>query len=136
MIQITYISTATRDIVENSVSEILKVSRLNNAAAGVTGLLLYDGRRFLQALEGEEASVERTYRRIKSDTRHRGVVLLSSKAITEKAFGSWAMAAEAVVRPGLSSGDLATQIDELTAGLKDLNLQAHFRSFARVRSAA
>ena len=136
MIQLTYISTATRDVVETSVAEILKASRLNNAAAGVTGLLLYDGRRFLQALEGEEASVERTYHRIKSDSRHRGVVLLSSKAITEKAFGSWAMAAEAATRLGSNSGDLATQIDELTDGLKDLNLRAHFRSFARVRSVA
>ena len=60
MIQLTYISTATRNIVENSVSEILKISRLNNAAAGVTGLLLYDGRRFCRPLRvKKQASKER-----------------------------------------------------------------------------
>lgn len=134
MIQLTYISTATRDITEKSVSEILKVSRLNNATTGVTGLLLYDGRRFLQALEGDESGVEKTYQRIKADPRHFGVVLLSSKEITAKAFGSWAMAAEAVAGTRPSSSVLAGQIDKLTAGLTDLTLQAHFRSFARVRS--
>jgi hypothetical protein len=52
MIQLTYISSAVRGLDELAVNDILKASRNNNASVGVTGLLLYNGRRFLQVLEG------------------------------------------------------------------------------------
>jgi len=81
----------TKDASDQIVSEILAISRRNNATAGVTGLLLYDGKRFLQALEGSEAAVSTTYERIKLDTRHRGIVLLSSKVVEARSFGDWSM---------------------------------------------
>jgi hypothetical protein len=135
MLQLTYISTATAGTDEVRVNDILKASRRNNAAAGVTGLLLYDGRRFLQALEGETAQVHAVYERIKADNRHRAVVLLSTKEVTARAFGEWSMAAQRV-STAAAGGSVVEQVDALTADVADANLRETFRSFARVRAAA
>jgi GrpB-like predicted nucleotidyltransferase (UPF0157 family) len=134
LLQLIYISTAAPGLHQATVSDILKVSRNNNAAAGVTGLLLFDGYRFLQALEGEQAMVNATYQRIKADPRHRAVVLLSQKEVTERAFGDWAMAAQ---RVAIAQGEtVAEMVDRMTAEVGDLTMRELFRSFARVRQAA
>lgn len=134
MLQLTYISTATAGMSQSMVDEILATSRRNNAADDVTGLLLYDGYRFLQALEGESAAVNRVYARVKADPRHRAVVLLSSAEVSEPSFGGWAMAAQRVaVGAGVTMGEL---VDRLTADLSDETMRALFRSYARVRNAA
>jgi hypothetical protein len=134
MLQITYISTARPELPASAIGEILSASRTNNAAAGVTGLLLYDGYRFLQALEGEPAMVNQTFQRIKADPRHRAVVTLSSRDVSERSFGSWAMAAQ---RVAISTGTtVAELVDKLTADVSDPTVRETFRSFARVRQAA
>jgi hypothetical protein len=135
MIQVTYISTAAYNISEEAVAEILAVSRRNNAAAGLTGLLLYDGRRFLQALEGASASVDAAFQRIKADPRHRAIVLLSSREIGERDFARWAMAAERV-DPIEGGRTVAEQVEALTANCADPSVRALFRSFTRVRAVA
>ena len=132
MLQLTYISTAKPGMTEAMVGDILTVSRWNNAAAGVTGLLLYDGHRFLQALEGQPEEVLATFTRVKSDPRHRAVVLLAQAEVETRTFGDWAMAAQ---RVGVATGNsLADLVDDLTERVKDPNMQATFRSFARVRT--
>ena len=136
MLQLTYISSTTKLVTEGDVDQILAASRRNNTAAGITGLLLYDGRRFLQALEGEQPVVERTYARIKADPRHRAVVLLGSADVTERAFGNWSMAAERVMRVAGGGEDVPAAVDRLTEAVADRSMQAMFRSFARVRAAA
>lgn len=134
MLQLTYISTAARDIPAGAVGEILSASRRNNAASGVTGLLLYDGRRFLQALEGEMAMVHATFERIKADPRHRAIVLLSSAEVGARAFGDWAMAAHQA--SPVSAGPIVQTVDALTAAVADASMRELFRGFARVRGAA
>jgi hypothetical protein len=134
MLQLTYISTATAGMTDAMVGQILSVSRFNNASEDVTGLLLYDGYRFLQALEGPTDAVNRLYQRVKGDPRHRAVVLLSSRTVQSRDFGNWAMAAERVaVSRGATVADL---VDDLTARIADRSMQSLFRSFARVRAAA
>jgi hypothetical protein len=134
MLQITYISTARPELPAEAIDEILAASRRNNHADGITGLLLYDGYRFLQALEGEPHRVERAYERIKADPRHRAVVILSNHEVTARSFGDWSMASQ---RVGIASGNTVTElVDSLTAEVADANMQALFRSFARLRHAA
>jgi len=134
MLQITYISTARPELPGIAIDDILAVSRRHNMVAGVTGLLLYDGYRFLQALEGEAAAVEQTLERIKLDPRHRAFVLLSRREIDARAFGDWAMAGQ---RVAIASGaTVPALIDRFTEEVADANMRALFRSFARVRSAA
>ncbi len=134
MLQLTYISSALRTVDHREVDAILGTSRRNNGAAGVTGLLLYDGRRFLQALEGDALLVNQTYERIKADPRHRGIVLLSSKDVATRSFGDWSMAGQKVAEA--QGSDIATLVDQLTANVDDANVRETFRGFARVRAAA
>ena len=52
--QYVYISTA-QDLSRDQVEGILQTCARNNVAQDVTGLLLYNGRNFLQLLEGDKA---------------------------------------------------------------------------------
>lgn len=73
-------------------AEILRVSRLNNAALEITGaLVLYDDW-FAQVLEGSEAAVTQLYAKISADARHDRVVLDQSALVPSRLFGKWAMA--------------------------------------------
>ena len=134
MLQITYISTARPELPTEAIDEILAASRRNNHADGITGLLLYDGYRFLQALEGDAHRVQRAFDRIKADPRHRAVVMLSSYEVIARSFGDWSMASQ---RVGIASGNtVAELVDSLTDEVADANMKALFRGFARLRHAA
>ena len=57
MLRLLYISTARHPHNREEIEVILRISRRNNLAADVTGLLVAGARRFLQVLEGPERSV-------------------------------------------------------------------------------
>lgn len=134
MLQLVYISSAKAPVSGAVLDNILAVSRRNNAAVGVSGLLVAGGRRFLQALEGPEQAVLATYARIQADHRHRALVLLSRRQVDERGFGDWSMAYEEGDTPG--DDDLRTIIQSLTVRLKDQNLRAQFTGFAEIHARA
>ncbi len=125
--QLVYVSTATNQITQAEIDGILAASRRNNQQAGITGLLLYNGRRFLQALEGSELDVRETYERIKADPRHRGLTIIASRENGERMFGDWAMAARRV-DGDTDLDDLRAQVDAMTADLAP-SLRAHFNRY-------
>ena len=88
--QYLYISTAP-DMAREQVDEILASSSRNNPARGITGLLLYNGRNFLQLLEGDESQLVALMTRIAYDPRHSGVSMLSRKEVEDRACPDWAM---------------------------------------------
>ena len=88
--QYIYISTAP-DLTREEVDVILASSARNNAERGISGLLLYNGRNFLQLLEGEEAQLVALMTRIAHDPRHSGVSMLGRKEMDERACPNWAM---------------------------------------------
>jgi hypothetical protein len=133
MYQLVYISTA-KSVEDAEIERILAQSRRNNQRDEVTGLLLYNGRRFLQALEGPSAAVYRTYERIRADERHRAAVMLSSKMVEQRQFGNWEMACERVNVGGAQSS-LIKKVDALVAGLSDPTLRAQFTSYVRLHTA-
>ena len=134
MLQIVYISTARKPFTEAELQSVLAVSRRNNQAADITGLLISGGRRFLQALEGPEEAVAAAFERIKADPRHFAVVSLSMKQIETREFGRWAMGFEA---GGAGKGeDLKGIVKGLIAPLQDKNLRAQFIGFAEVNARA
>ena len=132
MYQIIYISTARPGTTEKDITDILAVSRRNNHRHSVTGLLVSDGTRFLQALEGDEAAVNAAYVRIKTDPRHRAPVILSTRTVSERQFGAWQMAFSGF---GAMPADhtLAELVDQLVARVNDPNTRALFAGFARIR---
>ncbi len=131
MHQLTYISTARKGLAETDIDAILAASRRNNRVANITGLLVYDGVRFLQALEGDQAAVEIAFQRIKADPRHRAAVMLSLRETATREFGVWDMACERV-SVGQGGKTIAEMVDALVADLPDPNTRAAFTSFARI----
>ncbi len=88
--QYLYISTAPT-LPREEVDDILDTSARNNPARGITGLLLFNGRNFLQLLEGEEGEVSALMERINGDPRHSGVSVLDRRAIDTRTCPDWAM---------------------------------------------
>lgn len=71
-----YVSIARNALRSEELLELLRVSRENNMRDGITGLLLYKDGKFMQLLEGPEATVCATYSRIEKDRRHHDVTIL------------------------------------------------------------
>ena len=130
MLQLTYISTV-RDAAKVDLGDILRVSRANNRRDRITGLLHYDGRRFLQALEGPAALVEAAYARIRVDPRHFAPVVLSQRPIDAREFGNWDMAA---LEPGDDRDAFVARITALVANASPI-VRATFEGRAGLRAA-
>ena len=81
--QYLYISTAPT-LPREEVDAILAASARNNPERGITGLLLFNGRNFLQLLEGEEGEVAALMQTITADPRHSGVSVLDRRSITAR----------------------------------------------------
>ena len=135
MIRLLYISTSRETITPEMLADILRVSRRNNGAAGITGLLIVGGRRFLQALEGPENAVRTAYERIARDPRHFAVVQLACDTVDERQFAGWAMGSQAGGRAGATASVSAT-VAALIAPIADPSLRGYFSGFAERQAAA
>lgn len=69
--KLVYISRPASGLSAEELYDIIKVSNINNKKTGLTGILLYKGGMFLQALEGDkDVIVDLYYNKIVNDTRH------------------------------------------------------------------
>ncbi len=75
-----------------AVGEILRVARRNNTATGLTGVLLFDGTSFVQAIEGDIDRVESVYEAIACDQRHEEIEVIEFKPIMQRAYRHFPMA--------------------------------------------
>lgn len=131
LLQLVYVSSAPRLLEQDDLLDILRASRANNPAVGVTGALLYSGGNFMQVLEGPPDAVEGVYERVQRDPRHRGVITLLRQEVEERAFPEWAMGFRRVDELAPADRESARSLFEMTevgpgrAG----RLLASFRSF-------
>jgi hypothetical protein len=86
-----YASRAVPAIDQDALVAILRKSKANNPAAGVTGVLCFSEGIFLQVLEGGRSAVSQLYNRIATDDRHTDVTLLCYEEIGERRFAGWSM---------------------------------------------
>jgi len=91
LVRLLYASRAVPAVDQEELLAILKKSKANNPAQGITGVLCLSDGIFLQALEGGRAQVNRLYSRIVTDPRHTDVQLLSYEEIGERRFAGWSM---------------------------------------------
>ena len=68
--EVLYVSTLAPDQPTAVVAEIAAKARQVNAELDVTGLLIFDGQRFCQQLEGPQKAVLKLIERIRNDPRH------------------------------------------------------------------
>ena len=74
------------------VAEIVKTARHFNSRAGLTGLLVFDGQRFCQYLEGPQAALTALVAKLQRDPRHtRFTPLLHAPLGGARRFQHWAM---------------------------------------------
>lgn len=90
-IRLIYYSRATRDMSLADLKDILETARDNNGGLNICGMLCYDQRYFLQALEGEREAVNELYLDISDDPRHDEVVIISYDEISDPVFPEWQM---------------------------------------------
>ena len=86
-----YVSTIAPDAPLSVVGDIAGRARLFNAAHDITGLLIFDGMRFCQQLEGRQKDILALIERISNDTRHEGVTIFHHGAIAERRFKGFAL---------------------------------------------
>ncbi len=89
--EIIYVSVAPGDMAAAELSSLMDKAREHNARRGITGMLLYHNREFMQLLEGEEAEVKALYDAICDDDRHQQVYKMWEGPIAERNFSSWSM---------------------------------------------
>lgn len=88
---LAYVSSACSPFAPAELVALLEKSRRNNAALGITGMLLYKDGNFMQILEGEEQPVRALSAKIGRDPRHSGVVTLLQGQAPEREFSDWSM---------------------------------------------
>jgi hypothetical protein len=92
MHQIVYTSTATEHLSCADLNELLLGARNRNKTLGVSGMLVFHGGTFLQALEGEKRAVNEIFASILTDPRHRDIeVLHRGPGFDQRVFGDWSM---------------------------------------------
>ena len=94
--ELIYTSLAIPNASHENVEDILAASQRNNTQYDVTGLLLFDGDRYIQILEGSAENIDKIYDAIAKDKRHHGVELIHRGEIEGRAFTDWRMAYEAL----------------------------------------
>ncbi len=62
-----------------------------NAHAEVTGILLFDGQRFLQYLEGPEEGLGEAYHRVRISPSHSDLIVLSQGQVRRRLVPHWRM---------------------------------------------
>lgn len=82
-----YRSHLRANIPIQSIIDMVSEANSRNERTGVTGVLLFNGVHFLQLLEGDEAAVVQTYKKICMDTLHFNIVELLSDYAPYRRFG-------------------------------------------------
>jgi hypothetical protein len=88
---LAYTSRARLDLSAGDLADIHDTARHLNALDGITGLLVFDGTRFLQIVEGSEEAVDSLLERLRSDERHSAVEVRDERFVETRSFPDWSM---------------------------------------------
>jgi NADH dehydrogenase FAD-containing subunit/class 3 adenylate cyclase/uncharacterized membrane protein YphA (DoxX/SURF4 family) len=92
MKRLTYVSKLNALLSEEDIIEIGRLASLNNQKLDVTGILISVRDYFFQILEGEEQIVDALVEKIKRDSRHNEITILSAETgCEERLFTNWGM---------------------------------------------
>ena len=88
---LTYTSRASFDLTDGDLVDILETARHLNALEGITGLLVFNGVRFLQIVEGAEAAIDGLVARLRGDPRHTAFEIRDERFVSKRTFADWDM---------------------------------------------
>jgi hypothetical protein len=113
--KLIYVSSAWTLLDAADLAGLLGRARKHNAAHGITGLLVYCGGNFFQALEGPETDVSALLTKIERDPSHFDVKVIWQAKERERDFTDWSMGFRQFELPDLAENGYR----ELTELLKD-----------------
>jgi Sensors of blue-light using FAD len=105
---IAYVSRALPGLSAERLQAVVEDAARFNKMAGVTGVLLHDGDRFLQYIEGPPDGIDSVYERILQAGSHIDIVELARGRLGQRQFPYWSMRAlpvEAMLLRQLSASD-------------------------------
>jgi hypothetical protein len=90
LLQLLYVSHLAVEVALTDVGRMVEITRVRNLNEGITGILLFDGTRFCQYVEGSGKAVDELMARIRKDPMHELVdVLWSRPANVARRFEGW-----------------------------------------------
>jgi len=126
--EIFYVSSMAVDAPLAIVGAVAAHARIANAAGDITGVLIFDGVRFCQQIEGKQRDVLALMERIYQDTRHFNIEVFHHGPVAERRFNHFSMAFANVEEVGalerLEQLNGQQGIDAFMALIATLNLQA------------
>lgn len=126
---IVYMSRFARALTEDDLRSLERQSMERNVGLEVTGVLLHDQRRFMQAIEGPSENVRRLMDRITLDERHREISYVYRGPIQRRQFEGWSMRT-AHLNARLSLAELRLQVADLLVKATEPRVKAAFFGFA------
>lgn len=115
--EILYVSTLAPEAPLSVVGDIASRARLANAEQNITGLLIFDGMRFCQQLEGGQKQVLALLERIRQDTRHINMQILHHGELALRRFRNFSL------------GYCMVEDDDVLARMEQLDGQAALDAF-------
>ena len=94
MFSLVYKSVGKPGFGIEQIEEMLEKAKAFNHSNGITGCLLYHEGEFIQYLEGNQIRVLNLFDKIKLDSRHHEIELLSYEEREHREFDQWDMAFE------------------------------------------
>lgn len=119
--QLLYHSRATREMSQSGLQDLLHEARDLNQKHGITGLLFYIERHFMQCIEGPPEAIGQLAANIKSDQRNTDFSILLDHEIKDRAFPDWTMGFRAYAcselqqEPGFHHIQSSQDLDSLSA---------------------
>ena len=88
---VTYTSLARPGLQESDLEAIGTTAQRENAARGITGLLIFNGTHFLQIIEGAPDALRQLIDNLRRDIRHSAVEVRHDDPIGQRSFPGWSM---------------------------------------------
>jgi hypothetical protein len=129
MHHIVYMSRATKHLPPHELYNLCHQSANHNRDNSITGLLIYDGHRYMQLIEGERISVEGLMSRISSDSRHNHITYLTDSGVSNRSFTGWALTCLGF-QANTTSAKLLVDVKYKVRHMGNKDLMAAFIGFA------
>ena len=91
LLRVAYISIAAPGTTSGDVRELTLQAQRLNGEHGITGALIFNGRNFLQIIEGPDAAISTLIQRIRVDKRHYNFDIQFERLVSQRCFPAWSM---------------------------------------------
>lgn len=89
--RLLYASTAHQNVDGDEYRKILLNAQTKNNDLGITGMLVFNQKYFLQVLEGDRSALNQLYIKIAKDPRHRNLEILCVEEMPTRDYADWSM---------------------------------------------